>query len=53
MKVRYFLSEQKEQKGTENPALSEIETQISESGRSVFNEISFENFSYYLGFDKL
>lgn len=48
-----FLSDQKKQKKTENSALSEIETQITESGRSIFNEITFENFSYYLGFDKL
>ena len=48
-----FLSDQKKQKKTENSALSEIETQITESGRSIFNEITFENFSYYLGFDNL
>jgi len=48
-----FLSEQKKHKEHENSALSEIETQIAESRRSVFNEITFENFSYYLGFDKL
>ena len=48
-----FLSEQKKQKETENSALSELETQITKSGRSIFNEITFENFSYYLGFDKL
>lgn len=48
-----FLSDQKKQKKIENSALSEIEIQITESGRSIFNEITFENFSYYLGFDKL
>ncbi len=48
-----FLSEEKKQNETENSALSELEMQITESGRSIFNEITFENFSYYLGFDKL
>lgn len=48
-----FLSDQKKQKEAENSALSELEHQITESGRSIFNEITFENFSYYLGFDKL
>jgi hypothetical protein len=51
--IKDFLSEQKKQKATENSALSEIESQITDSGRSIFNEITFENFSYYLGFDKL
>jgi len=51
--INDFLSEQKKQKETENSALSEIESQTAESGRSIFNEITFENFSYYIGFDKL
>ena len=51
--IKDFLSEQKKQKAAENSALSEIESQITDSGRTIFNEITFENFSYYLGFDKL
>jgi len=48
-----FLTGQEQQKPIENSALSEIESQTKESGRSIFNEITFENYSYYLGFDKL
>lgn len=51
--IKDFLSGQKKQKASENSALSELETQTKESGRSIFNEITFENYSYYLGFDKL
>jgi hypothetical protein len=38
---------------TENSALEEIKSQIEVSKRSVLNEITFENFGYYFGFDKL
>lgn len=34
-------------------ALSEIKSEIKSSKRSVLNQITFENFGYYLGFDKL
>jgi len=51
--IKDFLLGEKKQKASENSALSEIESQIKESGRSIFNEITFENYSYYLGFDKL
>lgn len=37
----------------ENSALEEIKSQIATSKRSILNQITFENFSYYLGFDKL
>ena len=36
-----------------NSALTEIEESIDESDRTIFDQISFDNFSYYLGFDKL
>jgi len=36
-----------------NSALTEIEESIAESDRTIFDQISFDNFSYYLGFDKL
>ncbi|MFO7938782.1 MAG: Eco47II family restriction endonuclease [Bacteroidota bacterium] len=36
-----------------NSALSEIEKARIESDRTVLDQIAFENFSYYLGFDKL
>jgi hypothetical protein len=37
----------------ENSALSEINTEIETTKRSILDQITFENFSYYLGFDKL
>jgi len=36
-----------------NSALEEIKLQTSESKRSILDQITFENYSYYLGFDKL
>lgn len=36
-----------------NSALSEIKKGKKESHRTVFDQISFENFGYYLGFDEL
>ncbi len=51
--IKDFLSVQEKQKVSENSALSEIETQTKASGRSIFDEITFENFGYYLGFDEL
>ncbi len=40
-------------KEKEDSALKEIESEIEESNRSILNQITFENYSYYLGFDKL
>jgi hypothetical protein len=37
----------------ENSALDEIKTEVLASQRSILNQITFENSSYYLGFDKL
>lgn len=37
----------------ENSALEEIKSQIRTSKRTVLDQITFENYSYYLGFDKL
>ncbi len=36
-----------------NSALDEIKTETQTSNRSILDQITFENFSYYLGFDKL
>lgn len=36
-----------------NSALSEIKDETEKSKRSILNQITFENFSYYLGFDNL
>ena len=38
---------------TANSALNEIKTSTLSSKRSVLNQITFENYSYYLGFDEL
>ncbi|MEA5256219.1 Eco47II family restriction endonuclease [Arcicella aquatica] len=37
----------------QNSALDEIKTEIEMSNRSILDQISFENYNYYLGFDKL
>jgi len=37
----------------ENSALDEIKTGIKKSRRCILDQITFENYSYYLGFDKL
>ena len=37
----------------ENSALSEISNTAKKSNRSILDEITFENYSYYLGFDRL
>lgn len=37
----------------ENSALQEIKSEIKKSNRSILDQITFENYSYYLGFDKL
>ncbi len=37
----------------ENSALDEIKWQTKKSKRSILDQITFENYSYYLGFDKL
>ncbi|UPQ80601.1 Eco47II family restriction endonuclease [Flavobacterium azooxidireducens] len=38
---------------TENSALEEINEEIKKTQRTVLNQITFENYSFYLGFDKL
>lgn len=37
----------------ENSALDEIKSETKKSKRSILDQITFENYSYYLGFDKL
>jgi len=52
--INDFLATQPNEKAqANNSALAEIETTANENSRSVFNQITYENFSYYLGFDKL
>lgn len=51
--IKDFLKGQGEIEQSEDSALSEIDLQTNESGRSMFDEITFENYSYYLGFNDL
>ena len=37
----------------ENSALDEIKSETKISKRTILDQITFENYSYYLGFDKL
>lgn len=43
----------KKQNKSINSALSEIKDETEQSKRSILDQITFENYSYYLGFDKL
>lgn len=49
----YMKSLKLEQGGKENSALEEITSETEKSKRSILNQITFENYSYYLGFDEL
>ena len=44
---------QPEEEQAANSALSEIEAAAKASKRNILDQITFENYSYYLGFDKL
>lgn len=48
-----YLSKQENKKAQSNSALEEISESSKESNRNILDEITFENYSYYLGFDKL
>lgn len=49
----YLLSFESEKLKSEDSSLSEILEETKQSKRSILNQITFENYSYYLGFDKL
>ena len=44
---------EKKQDRTMNSALSEIKEETRQSKRSILDQITFENYGYYFGFDKL
>jgi len=44
---------EKQGESAENSALDEIKATTEVSRRNVSNQITFENYGYYLGFDKL
>ena len=48
-----YLNSQEDKKAQSNSALDEISESSKISKRSILDEITFENYSYYLGFDKL
>jgi hypothetical protein len=49
----YLNSIEKSQSSKENSALDEIKIETKTSNRTILDQITFENYSYYLGFDKL
>lgn len=49
----YLLSISTKGNKNSNTALKEIKTDIESSKRTIIDQITFENYSYYLGFDKL
>jgi len=53
MAIDDFLKSNEKSNKPENSALTEISNSANESQRSLLDEINFENYSYYLGFDKL
>lgn len=49
----YLKLENTNLKSKKNSALEEIKSMTKETQRSVLDQITFENYSYYLGFNKL
>ena len=49
----YLNSIENKESIEENSALDEIKSETETSKRSILDQITFENYSYYLGFDKL
>ncbi|MFN3802635.1 Eco47II family restriction endonuclease [Belliella pelovolcani] len=51
--IEDFLKTVEREHASENSALIEITEQTKLSQRSILDQITFENYSFYLGFDKL
>lgn len=49
----YLNSTEKSELAKENSAIDEIKLEIEKSKKTILDQITFENYSYYLGFDKL
>lgn len=49
----YLKSADQSEEIAENSALDEIKSKTKKSKRSILDQITFENYSYYLGFNKL
>ena len=50
---KYMKSQKAEQSEKENSALGEINVEVEKSKRSIIDQITFENYCYYWGFEKL
>lgn len=51
--IEDYLSSIDLEKSEQNSILNDIEESSGKNNRSIIDEITYENFSYYLGFDKL
>lgn len=49
----YLKSSESKQAEKENSALEEIKSETEKTNRTILNQITSENYGYYLGFDKL
>jgi hypothetical protein len=49
----YLKSIEKVDDNKANYALDEIKLEVKKSNRSIIDQITFENYSYYLGFENL
>jgi hypothetical protein len=49
----YLNSIEEDESTKENSALDEITAETEKSKRSILDQITFENYNYYWGFDKL
>jgi hypothetical protein len=49
----YLKSADRTEAPAQNSALDEINTEIQRSHRSILDQITFENYRYYFGFDNL
>jgi hypothetical protein len=49
----YLASIERDKSSKSNSALDEIKSETKSSKRSILDQITFENYSYYLGFEKL
>ncbi len=49
----YLKSVEKDDSLNKNSALEEITSETEKSKRSILDQITFENYSYYLGFEKM
>jgi len=49
----YLTSAKNNETVPENSALEELKEELNNNKRTILDQITFENYSYYLGFDKL